>query len=227
MKKRIIIFVSVFVAIAGIVLAIVLPLNYKTIKVISFKEDVVFEASGFNVSNNIFADTQNYQWAEATIENIDTFYDKYIKKYTFDDVPSKPYEGFIFKDGACFRYERILYSNSLLFRESLQYYNDKIMLELGETRYCSTDSGIYYVWDMPFEQAVTILSHVDERYYAVKDDIYFLKAYEEVYDDVAREYKYKLINYIPIIKVANMTGWKVMDSDGKPLFDVDNTWFFE
>ena len=222
MKKKVLtIFLSI-VILAGVFTAIILPLSFKSITVKSIQKETAFSIGGINLGKNIHNETTNY--ASLEVKNEDDFYEKHLKKYTLEDVPTTSTNGFLFVNGAVFNYKETS-DNILLFKEAIMHVNDIVVAGFGESGHSLGIDGTYETMGVSYDMAIKILEHTDDRYYLKHGDKYYLKAYkvERTNDQIS----YTLKSYLELCNVNDKAAWQTHDKDGNLVFEVDNLDMFD
>ncbi len=173
MKKKGLIIFFLIALIIGIALAIIIP-SIKTFQITSFDGKTTFKITEFNLGKNLYSDDLT---SSIKVNDGNAFYEKYIKQYTVEDVPSNEESGYIFYGGASFGYyiqdnivtlnNYYVYDGSSLSYYMADFYNDKV-------------NGImYYIYYDEYQTVLNIFTHIDERYYEKKDGDIYVKCYDE------------------------------------------------
>ena len=235
MKKKIIIFLGGLIILTGIILAIIIPLSFRTIKITSFDNKTTLTLSAYKMGEIISADEDNRS-AIIKVSDSKKFYNDMLKKYTIDGT-SNIDKGYMVYNGSCFLYEKGKGNNEYFFKEAITNVNGKILLSFGygmtppaNTNSEEKDYTTYTLFDLSYADTIKIIDNLDSKYYLKREDKYYLKAYKidfKILPDGKVENNYVLTNYIELIEYNGKAAWKTHNQDGSLTIDSSNIDLFK
>ena len=187
-KRKLILGIASPIMILIIILCIIyiyIPFNTQILVIDSFDGDTKLVIKDFNLGKypeSIYSNNGEYNPHQIQVKDPDKFYEKYLKQYTIDEFKSDKQKGYLFYEGACFKYEITYYGKNGYnyyiapscsgYNRIRFFYPNEQLGRCGEIYNCNSCIVGY-----TYTEFIELLSHIDNRYYEVRDGKYYLKAY--------------------------------------------------